>query len=48
MSLCILTNNDENTQKKEKVFQIILSGGKFIKITATDLDEKEHDKILDL
>ena len=48
MSLCILPNNDENTEKIEKVSQIILSGGKFIKITATELDEKEHDKILDM
>ena len=48
MSLCLLPNNKENYEKIEKIEKIILSGGKFIKITATELDEKEHDKILDM
>jgi vacuolar-type H+-ATPase subunit H len=48
MSLCILPNNGENIEKIEKISKIILSGGKFIKITATELDEKEHDKILNM
>lgn len=48
MSLCILPNNQEKIEKIEKVSQIILSGGRFIKITATELDKKEHDKISDM
>ncbi|MER5175757.1 MAG: Chromate resistance protein ChrB [Candidatus Nitrosocosmicus sp.] len=48
MSLCILPNNEENTEKIEKISNIIPSDGKFVKISATELDEKEHDEILNM
>ncbi|HEX5518925.1 MAG TPA: Chromate resistance protein ChrB [Candidatus Nitrosocosmicus sp.] len=48
MSLCILPNNEGNREKIEKISKIILSEGKFVKITTTELDKKEHDEILDI
>ena len=46
MSLCILPNNDENIVKLDKISKLIHSEGKLIKITATELDKIEHDKLL--
>ena len=48
MSLCLLPNNKDNSEKLEKISKLIHLEGKFIKITATELEEKEHDKILDM
>jgi len=48
MSLCILPNNDENIVKLDEIFRLILSEGKFIKITTNELDKNEHDKLLEM
>jgi hypothetical protein len=48
MSFCILPNNKENVEKIEEISKIILDNGKFIKITTSDYDEKEHNKMLEM
>jgi len=48
MSLCILPNSDENIVKLDEIFRLILSEGKFIKITTNELDKNEHDKLLEM
>ncbi len=48
MSLCILPNNDENAKKIDDISKMIISEGKIVKISATELDNVEHDKILDM
>jgi hypothetical protein len=48
MSLCILPDNDENIVKLDKISRLILSEGKFIKITTNELDKNEHDKLLEM
>ena len=48
MSLCILPNNDENIVKLDEIFRLILSEGKFIKITTNELDKNEHGKLLEM
>ena len=48
MSLCILPYNDENIVKLDKISRLILSEGKFIKITTNELVKNEHDKILEM
>ena len=48
MSLCILPNNDENIVKLDEILRLILSEGKFIKITTNELDKNEHDKLLEM
>jgi hypothetical protein len=48
MSLCILPNNEQNAKKIDDISNMIISEGKIIKISATDLEIKEHNKILDM
>ena len=48
MSLCILPNNDENIVKLDKISRLILSEGKFVKITTNELVKNEHDKLLEM
>ncbi len=47
-SLCILPNNIENNKKLNKISKIILDDGRFVKISANELDDKEQDKILNM
>lgn len=47
-SLCILPNNIENNKKLDKISKIIVDNGRFVKISANELDDKEHDKILNM
>jgi hypothetical protein len=48
MSFCILSNNKENKEKIEEISKIILDSGKFFKITTSEYDEKEHNKMLEM
>ena len=47
-SLCILPNNIENNKKLDKISKIILDNGRFVKISANELEDKEHVKILNM
>ncbi len=47
-SLCILPNSIENNKKIDEISKIILTNGRFVKISADETNDKEHDKILDM
>jgi hypothetical protein len=48
MSLCILPNSDENIIKLDKISKLLLSEGKFVKITTSELEKVEHFKLLEM
>lgn len=48
MSYCILPNNKENNEKIKEISKLILEYGKSIKISTTEFDETEHNKMLEL
>jgi hypothetical protein len=48
ISLCILPNNAENSKKIDDISKIIVTEGRIVKISASELDNTEHDKILDM
>lgn len=47
-SLCILPNSIENNKKINEISKIILTNGRFVKISANEMDDKEHEEILNM
>ena len=48
MSCCVLLNNNESNEKINEISKIIFDNSKFIKISTSEFNEKEHDKLLAL
>src|SRR6476620_6398091 len=48
MSCCILPGNSESKEKINEISKIILDNGMFIKISTSEFNEKEHNKVIRL
>ena len=48
MSCCILPDNSESKEKINEISKIILDNGMLIKISTSEFNEKEHNKVIRL